>query len=663
MIKNYNQFILERYETTNEGMKDWLAAFMLLANVGVVPLSITTASAQAKKEFIDKQPQDKIDAAKFVDYLNKFGGDNPINKIWTDFISKNKDVKSNFKDVEKYLTKDGKVYHFDKQYQQQDFSNIDIHKFIPVNYLTDMGGFIEDSQEPSINNFIYDYTKKTSVEICIITVPTLDGEDPFQYSLDQFNRIGVGKKSSSNGVLIMVSMADRKWEIRTGYGVEGLLPDITCSHIGNEIIKPHFKNKDYYGGLMGALQEIKSIVDKNPEDIKKFIADQEKAQSAKMKETMSDIGYGALLLIILGIITKVVYNKWKKNDDLVDDIESRLKLAEDIKKFTMLKGGDTGIEEIDSLYSKLKKVINSNILNVGKLSEPVKKPKFYQFGKQDKFIEEQGKRAKELEEIYTSIATVYKQWRSKKDRLDKVKSTISGFNTASLLSAIDLAYNACTELQNVYGVKTNFSKTDLESRVSGLSEIISRAESAYKNSISDAESILSRLSTGDIESKTQGVASILSKYRSDESKLKNWKSILDQAIKTMLYYKKWGKSGEEDPAYAAFNRFVSFIKGGYDRKNMTPALDELQKALDAISRIEDTWRRRKEKEEEEERRKREEEERRRRKKREEEEEEERRRNSYSSSSSSSWSSSSDSGSSFGGFGGGSSGGGGAGGDW
>lgn len=53
----------------------------------------------------------------------------------------------------------------------------------------------------------------------------------------------------------MVSMQDRKWEIRTGYGVEGLLPDITCSHIGNDIIVPNFKEGDYFSGIMGAIQE------------------------------------------------------------------------------------------------------------------------------------------------------------------------------------------------------------------------------------------------------------------------------------------------------------------------------------------------------------------------------------------------------------------------
>jgi len=681
MIKKYNQFILERnnIEQTNEGLKDWVAAFMMLANVGVVPLTITTANAQTKKDFVEKQPQDKIDAAKFVDYINKFGGSNPVNKIWDEFILKNKDVKSQYKDVEKYINKDGKTYHFDKKFQQQDFSNVDIHKFTPSNYLTDIGGFIDDSQEPSINNFIYDYGKETSVEVCVITVPSLDGEDPFQYSLDQFNRIGVGKEPSDNGILIMVSMADRKWEIRTGYGVEGLLPDITCHQIGEEVIVPHFKKKDFYGGIMGALQEIKKNIDRNPDDIKKMKADQDAKSSAEFKETMSDIGYGALLLTIITALTVMVYRKWKKNEELVDDIESRLEIAEKINKYYILRNSakNSGVDELDELFNKFKKIVDDNVLSVKKSSEPVSKPKFYEFGKQDKFIQEQELRAQTLEDIYGDITKVYKIWRDKKERLDNVKSVISGLSIVGILSSIEDGYRAWTELSNIYGVNTGYDKELLKSKATELSGLVSKAENAYKTSIADAENILSKYGPKEkgISREVSNIRSILSQYQTTDRQLKNWKSILDQSIASMMVYKNWAESGEDKVAQNAVAKFTNIIKNGYDKKNMDPMAAELRKALDSIESVQDKWRGRKEEEDEIERKRQEEIERkkrkkreeeeaeRRRKRREEEEEEDRRRSSYSSSSSSYSSSSSDSGSSFGGFGGGDSGGGGSGGSW
>lgn len=434
-----------------------------------------------------------------------------------------------------------------------------------------------------------------------------------------------------------------------------------------------------HGGIMGALQEIKKNIDRNPDDIKKMKADQDAKSSAEFKETMSDIGYGALLLTIITALTVMVYRKWKKNEELVDDIESRLEIAEKINKYYILRNSakNSGVDELDELFNKFKKIVDDNVLSVKKSSEPVSKPKFYEFGKQDKFIQEQELRAQTLEDIYGDITKVYKIWRDKKERLDNVKSVISGLSIVGILSSIEDGYRAWTELSNIYGVNTGYDKELLKSKASELSGLVSKAENAYKTSIADAENILSKYGPKEkgISREVSNIRSILSQYQTTDRQLKNWKSILDQSIASMMVYKNWAESGEDKVAQNAVAKFTNIIKNGYDKKNMDPMAAELRKALDSIESVQDKWRGRKEEEDEIERKRQEEIERkkrkkreeeeaeRRRKRREEEEEEDRRRSSYSSSSSSYSSSSSDSGSSFGGFGGGDSGGGGSGGSW
>lgn len=642
MIKRYDQFLIERNTQTNEGIKDWVAAFLLLANVGVVPLSVTTANAQTKKAFVEKQPQDKIDAAKFVDYINKFGTGQPIQKIWTDFVTKNKDVKSQYKDVDKYITQDGKTYHFDKKFQQQDFSNVDIHKFTPNNYLTDIGGFIDDSQEPAINNFIYDYAKRTMVEVCVITVPSLNGEDPFQYSLDQFNRIGVGKKSSNNGILIMVSMEDRKWEIRTGYGVEGLLTDLECHHIGESIIVPHFKNKDFYGGIMGALEAIGKDIDRNPDDIKKFISDQEKKSSAEFKETMTDVGIGALIFAILTTLIVLVYRKWKNASEMMEEVSTKMRAIEKMR--ASIK--QSGVTEVDDLYNKFKNIIDKYTLSLGKLSKSEEKPKFYQVGRHADFLMNQKNRIESLEGIYDEIANAYNVWGDKKNRLNAVKSTVSGYNLAGIISAIDLGFKAWNQLKSEYGVDVPYNAENLKSKASELTDIVNQIDTTYKSSISEAEKIIStyQSKSSSITSAIGSVQSRLSQYKTAEDKLNNWKRLVDSAVSDMNRYKNWARSSEKSEIESLV---AGFRPSSSAKSQLLKAVSELESLLSKIEDMSRKWRRRKEEEEEEERRK----------KRREEEEEERRRSSYSSSSSSS------SGSSFGGFGGGSSGGGGSGGSW
>lgn len=641
IIKNYNQFLENRQiQQTNEGLKDWVAAFMLLANVGVVPLSVTTANAQTKKEFVEQQPQDKIDAAKFVEYINNYGGGRTIDKVWDEFISKDKSVKSNITDVKKYLNKDGKVYHFDNKYQEQDFSNIDIHNIHPVNYLTDMGNFIDDSQEPTINNFIYDYEKQTSVEVCILTVPSLDGEDAFQYSLDQFNRIGVGKEASDNGVLIMVSMKDRKWRIITGYGVEGLLPDVTCSHIGNDIIVPNFKEGDYYSGIMGALEEIKKTIDRNPEEIKAMKKKQEEQESEELREIWTNIGFGALALAIMSTLVILVYRKWENASDMMEEVSTKLATIDKMRK--SIKG--VGVEEVDKLYNAFKNIINKYTLDLGKLSKSEEKPKFYQIGKHADFLMNQKKRVAGLEGFYDEIANAYNEWSDRKNRLNTIQSTISGFDLPTLISSIDTGFNIWNQLKSEYGVDVSYNPSSLKSGASELPNLVNKMEQLYKTSISESERVMNvyQSKIQGISSSISSVKSTLSKYKSAEEKIRKSDSLISSVISDMNRYKNWARSSEKSEIESEVSNFKSKISNT-NKKDLLKVVSLLESLLSKIDDMRRKWKRRKEEEEEE--------------------EERRRQAMYSSSSSSYSSSSSSSSSSFGGFGGGSSGGGGAGGDW
>ena len=54
----------------------------------------------------------------------------------------------------------------------------------------------------------------------------------------------------------MVSKDDHKARIETGYGMEGVLPDILAKQIIDERMIPFFKNNDYYAGFNNAVDAI-----------------------------------------------------------------------------------------------------------------------------------------------------------------------------------------------------------------------------------------------------------------------------------------------------------------------------------------------------------------------------------------------------------------------
>jgi len=57
-------------------------------------------------------------------------------------------------------------------------------------------------------------------------------------------------------VLFLISVKDRRVEIETGYGVEGILPDAKVGNIIETEITPRFRQKDFDGGTLAGTRAI-----------------------------------------------------------------------------------------------------------------------------------------------------------------------------------------------------------------------------------------------------------------------------------------------------------------------------------------------------------------------------------------------------------------------
>ncbi|MDQ6757176.1 MAG: TPM domain-containing protein [Bacteroidota bacterium] len=148
------------------------------------------------------------------------------------------------------------------------------NKPTPPQAVNDFGNFLESFQKEALEKKIRDYNDSTSSAIVIVTVPDLQGYDISELALKYLREWGIGTKEKNNGVLILVSKAERKANIQTGYGMEGVLPDITAKHIIDEVMVPNFKANDYYRGfdqavdaiILAAAGEYKSDIKNSPQN-------------------------------------------------------------------------------------------------------------------------------------------------------------------------------------------------------------------------------------------------------------------------------------------------------------------------------------------------------------------------------------------------------------
>jgi uncharacterized protein len=69
-----------------------------------------------------------------------------------------------------------------------------------------------------------------------------------------------GAKGKDNGVVFLVSVADRKLFILTGYGIGGALPDGLVGEIRDRDIVPRFRAGDLPGGIRAGVERMAAII-------------------------------------------------------------------------------------------------------------------------------------------------------------------------------------------------------------------------------------------------------------------------------------------------------------------------------------------------------------------------------------------------------------------
>ncbi len=126
----------------------------------------------------------------------------------------------------------------------------------PPRLVNDYAGMLSPSEEQALENKLVAYDDSTSTQIAIVTERSLDGDDIFNYTYQLAESWGIGQGDKNNGILIYVALEDRQIYIQTGYGAEGFLPDAIAKRIIENIIKPAFRDQQYYQGVDRATDAI-----------------------------------------------------------------------------------------------------------------------------------------------------------------------------------------------------------------------------------------------------------------------------------------------------------------------------------------------------------------------------------------------------------------------
>ena len=102
-------------------------------------------------------------------------------------------------------------------------------------WVTDMANMLSSASEAELNRMIVDLEATNGTELAVVTVPdTQPSTSPKAFATELFETWKIGKEGADNGVLFLISKGDRRTEVETGYGVEGVLSDAKVGSILEE---------------------------------------------------------------------------------------------------------------------------------------------------------------------------------------------------------------------------------------------------------------------------------------------------------------------------------------------------------------------------------------------------------------------------------------------
>jgi uncharacterized protein len=101
-----------------------------------------------------------------------------------------------------------------------------------------------------------DLQQKTSRQLIVVTVPSLQGYDIADYGVQLGRAWGVGQKQINNGALFIVAPSEHKVRVEVGYGLEGVLTDALSSVIIQREVLPRFRQGDMQGGVVAGTQAL-----------------------------------------------------------------------------------------------------------------------------------------------------------------------------------------------------------------------------------------------------------------------------------------------------------------------------------------------------------------------------------------------------------------------
>jgi uncharacterized protein len=160
-------------------------------------------------------------------------------------------------------------------------------------YVNDFANVLSSQQVGELRNIFGFVDENTTAEIVFVSISNCSG-DPDSYSMQIADNWKPGKKDKDNGLIILYCQTENKVVVKTGYGLEGILPDSKIGRFLDDYYLPQKDSGNVSQGIVDFSKAISEEISKNREEV---------------LSTQHTFNYGTLLIvfIVLVLIALLIY--------------------------------------------------------------------------------------------------------------------------------------------------------------------------------------------------------------------------------------------------------------------------------------------------------------------------------------------------------------------
>ena len=197
-----------------------------------------------------------------------------------------------------------------------------VHVADRTQYVSNPSNVLSPTAVSRLNSAIGSLWDNTSTELVVVAIDQVDDSmTPDEFATRLFEKWKIGKKDNDNGVLVLLSRDDHKVIIRTGYGVEGALPDIIAGRIIRNEMLPYYREDNYDEGTIAGISTIiGALSDPNvAEELKSEYANDSRRADDDLSGTEFFnlfLGFAAVVGVAMLILVMYAISSSRRLDDV-----------------------------------------------------------------------------------------------------------------------------------------------------------------------------------------------------------------------------------------------------------------------------------------------------------------------------------------------------------